>query len=159
MNRTFKEYYIEEGILDTVSDISKTVAYFSNKFWMISKSKNKKAKLIEILREMKEEYNHYYISFMNKVYEVVYSGYKRYKRDVTLRTDIQIFIMLLMSIASIPLTLNAINALYPVKHISDNIKQHHEEIVKHLEDIKKSVDEPPKTDEKELKFDVNDLGF
>jgi len=156
---TFHEYSVlEEGMMDTISDIGKTAAYFSKQFLMLLKSKDKKSKLIQILKEMKEDYNHYYKTFMNKIDEILYTNYKKYKRDVSFRYDVQVFLMLLLSLSLVPVSVNTLNKIYPAKDLIPNIQKHHSEIVKGLEDIKKSVDSDKPTEQKK-EFDVNELGF
>jgi hypothetical protein len=158
MNKTFKEYYIEEGMMDTISDMGKTVKYFGQRFLLLLKSKDKKAKLIEILKEMKEDYNYYYKSFMTKVDEIVYTNYKAYKRDSKFRYDVQVFLMVLISLGSVPISLNILSALKPEKYITQKIQQHHSEIIKELEDVKRSTEQNSSMEQKP-EFDVNNLGF
>ncbi len=156
---TFHEYCVlQEGMMDTISDIGKTAVYFSKQFMMLIKSKDKKSKLIQILKEMKEDYNHYYQTFMTKIDEILYTNYRRYKRDASFRYDIQVFLMLLLSVSLVPVSVNTLNKVYPAKDLIPNIQKYHGEIVKNLEDIKKSVD-ADKSIEQKKEFDVNELGF
>jgi hypothetical protein len=156
---TFREYCVlQEGMMDTISDIGKTAVYFSKQFLMLLKAKDKKAKLIQILKEMKEDYNHYYKTFMTKIDEILYTNYRRYKRDASFRYDIQVFLMLLLSVSLVPVSVNTLNKVYPAKDLIPNIQKYHGEIVKNLEDIKKSIDDN-KSIEQKKEFDVNELGF
>ena len=158
MNKSFKEYYIEEGMLDTISDMGKTIKYFAQRFSLLLKSDNKKAKLIEILKEMKEDYNYYYKSLMTKVDEILYTNYKRYKRDAKFRLDVQLLLMLIVSFALVPTSVSTLNKFFPAENLIPRIQQHHSEIVKELEDVKKSVEQNNSVEQKS-EFDVNNLGF
>jgi hypothetical protein len=156
---SFHEYYVlQEGMMDTISDIGKTAMYFSKQFLMLLKSKDKKSKLIQILKEMKEDYNHYYTTFMNKIHEILYTNYKTYKRDASFRYDIHVFLMLLLSLSTVPISVNTLNKIYPAKDLIPNIQKHHGELVKSLSDIKKAIESNTETNSKK-EFDVNELGF
>ncbi len=162
MEIKFDEYYrLDENLLNLFKDIGGSARNFTRRVMNLFKSKNRVQQLIIILRELKEDYNHFYKFIMNLLHEAIYTRYRKFLRDENYRNEKIAIVLMLLSMTSAPITTHFLYKSLPPDKLNEILTKYHNEIVENYEFIKDEVEKyKQKEEDKKLpKLNMNDMGF